>query len=147
MEHSSKMAKKHRRNPTFAGFSVCGIGGPGLSGRIRLVDDWAKVNCGNCHACAVSAEEPLPSRPEGEAKQLYQDATSDYVTIWELEVITGHPTRMWPLSARGQRLPVNVCPTYRQVEDSFGPLTPVSEYDLLMRYLRSLEELISEGNM
>lgn len=144
MQHS-KLSRVHKRNPTFTSFSICGIGGPGTETRIHLTDSWSKVNCGNCRAHSVGAEEPL--KPANTVRQLYQDSTPGSPTVWEHEEVPGSLDRMWPLSFSGERLPTQYAPTYRQVENMYGPLTRVSPEDFMMRYLRSLESRLYEGNL
>lgn len=133
---TSKLKNKHLKGPA-AGFSLCGMGRVGMLKFAASVD---KTNCGNCLAILRTTIPPSSVTPVTEERKLFVDfGRLGPSTVWEHDEVHN---RMWPLNIQGSRLPIEHCdvPTIDQVMVSYGPLTEITEVELLWRYMRYLED-------
>lgn len=147
MPYHSRVQLVHKRNPTFPGYSFCGLDGSRLFGRLKVTDNWAKVSCGNCRAY-VDSLFPLAEQSVGEGRQLYTDSSTVSTTVWECVVEPNGTTQMWPLSIAGERLPIpHKPPTWEELDSWYGPLFPVTELDMLIRFTRRLEGRLYDGGL
>lgn len=134
---TSKYGKFHKRHPLLNDHAVCGLGGPLRIHRMHFGEAWGDVTCGNC----IASHDDNPDIHVSPVRQraLFQDsAPGGVLTVWEIE----HGWA-YPLTIRGDRIQVpGSVPRVVRVEEEYGPLTPVSELDMMWRYVRHLEQVL-----
>lgn len=137
-EMHKKSSRLHGENKSFPELTFCG---GRRWGRIRVTDDWSKVNCGNCIVQYKTASTPTGPEKDGpiNVRVLMMDSIADPTgryTVWEVD-----GANAWALGHSGKRL--HVLPALlANVEADFGPLRGVSEVELVRRHLLSLEDYV-----
>lgn len=137
-EMHKKSGQLHGKNDYFPELTFCGC--PTL-GRIKVISDWSKVNCGNCIVQYKTASTPTGPEKDGpiNVRVLMMDSVADPTgryTVWEVD-----GANAWALGHSGKRL--HVLPVLlANVESDFGPLRGMSEVELVRRHLLSLEDYV-----